>query len=210
MNFTGAPILLIGLSLLLVVLGAWILLRHQWLLQWLKGTAGLALVALAVCSALYALNLYSYRELKPETPVATVSFRELAPQNFVATVALPDGESHDYALRGDLWQLDVRVVHWKGLFALLGARPGYQLERIQGRYLALEHERSRERTGHAIHRPPVVFDLHDSDNSLLLQASQLSAAYLPMADGAIFQIVPVGGQLEGRPLNGVAEAAMLE
>ncbi|MCK0536447.1 hypothetical protein [Alcanivorax quisquiliarum] len=210
MSFTGVPIVLIGLSLLLVGLGAWLLLRQQWLLQWLKGSAGLLLVALAVCSALYAMNLYSYRELKPDAPVATISFRQLAPQSFVATVALPDGESHDYALSGDLWQLDVRVVHWKGLFALLGARPGYQLERIQGRYLALEHQRSRERASHAIHRPSLGFDLRGEQHRLLLDTALLSAAYLPMADGAIFQVVPVAGQLEGRPLNGVAESAMLE
>ena len=80
----------------------------------------------------------------------------------------PDGQRVTY-LTGrkdnqnfyDLWQMDVRVVSWKGLFALFGARPGYQLDSIQGRYLALEHERSRERTRHGIHRAPVVFDIHD-------------------------------------------------
>ena len=210
MNFSGVPIVLIGLSLVLVGLGAWVLLRQQWLLQWLKGSAGLLLVGLAVYSALYAMNLYSYSELKPETPVATISFRELGPQNFVATVALAGGQSHDYALRGDLWQLEVRVVSWKGLFALFGARPGYQLDSIQGRYLALEHERSRERTRHSVHRAPVVFDIHDGEGGLLLNTSIMGVAYLPMADGAIFQVVPSAGQLEGRPLNGVAEAAMLE
>ncbi|WP_111656504.1 hypothetical protein [Isoalcanivorax indicus] len=212
MSFSGVPIVMIVVSLLLVALGAWVLLRQQWLLQWLKGTAGLLMLGGAVYLSILALNLYSYNALRAEVPLATVSFRALGPQNFVATVALPGGDSHDYALRGDLWQLDTRVLHWKGLLALVGAGPGYQLDRIQGRYLALEDQRSRESTTHDIHSPPVVFDIWRgaSEGSLLLSGTTLSAAFLPMADGAIFEVVFQRGRLEGRPLNSSAEAAMLQ
>ncbi|MBZ2187978.1 hypothetical protein K8B33_02615 [Alcanivorax sp. JB21] len=212
MSFAGVPIAMILVSLVLLGLGAWVLLRQRWLLQWLKGTAGLAMLVAAVYLSLLALNLYSYDELNPDAPLATVSFRELAPQSFVATVAVPGAESHDYALRGDLWQLDTRVLRWKGLLALFGARPGYQLEQIQGRYLALEDERSRERVRHVIYSPPVFFDIWQgaSEGSMLLSASTLSAAFLPMADGAIFEIVLQRGRLEARPLNRSAEEAMLQ
>ena len=37
MNFAGVPIVLIVVSLVLVALGAWVLLRQQWLLQWTFG-----------------------------------------------------------------------------------------------------------------------------------------------------------------------------
>ena len=210
MNFTGVPIALILASLVLVALGAWVLLRQQWLLQWLKGTAGLLMLAAAVYLSLLALNLYSYQPLRAEVPLATVSFRALGPQNFVATVALPDGESHDYALRGDLWQLDTRVLEWKGVLALVGAQPAYQLDRIQGRYLALEDQRSREQSRHDIRTPPVVIDIWpgQGDGNLLFSGHVLSAAFLPMADGAIFEVVLQRGRLEGRPLNDSARDAL--
>ena len=48
MNYTLAPLVIFIFSLLFVLLGAWVLLRQQWLMQWLKGTAGLLMVGLAI------------------------------------------------------------------------------------------------------------------------------------------------------------------
>ena len=146
MNYTLAPLVLIAFSLLFVLLGAWILLRQKWVLQWLKGTAGLLLLLLAGYMSVFALNLYGYKEYAQEVSVATVSFRESGEQSFIATVTRTDGSAEDFRLKGDQWQLDARVIKWKMPFSLLGLKPGYQLDRIQGRYYALEDERSRDRT----------------------------------------------------------------
>ena len=144
MGFDTAPLLIIGFCLLIVIAGSIILLRTEWLLQWLKGTAGLLLIALAVYFSLFSLNLFSYQQLSRETPLLTVSFRELGPQSYVATLAQQEAGNVDYQLRGDLWRVDARVIRWKGIFALLGFQSGYQLERVQGRYLTLEDERNKE------------------------------------------------------------------
>src|SRR5690606_32111986 len=132
--------LIIGFCLAIVVAGSFILLRTQWFLQWLKGTAGLLLIALAVYFSLYSLNLFSYQQMSREEPLATISFRQLGPQSYVATLAAADGNNVDYQLEGDLWQIDARIIRWKGIFALLGFQPGYQFEDIQGRYLTLEDQ----------------------------------------------------------------------
>ena len=58
MNYTLAPLVIFIFSLLFVLLGAWVLLRQQWLMQWLKGTAGLLMVGLAIYLSLFALNIY--------------------------------------------------------------------------------------------------------------------------------------------------------
>ena len=83
MNYTLAPLVLIAFSLLFVLLGAWVLLRQKWVLQWLKGTAGLLLVVLAIYMSVFALNLYGYKEYAQEVSVATVSFRESGDQSFI-------------------------------------------------------------------------------------------------------------------------------
>ena len=146
MSFETVPLVIIIICVLLVIGGAAILLRQKWLVQWFKGTAGLLLVGLAVYFSLFALNLFSYNELREGSPIATVSFRQMGPQQYMATVSEPDGSNVDYPLSGDLWQIDARIVRWKGLFALFGFSPGYQLDRIQGRYLTLEDERSKHRS----------------------------------------------------------------
>lgn len=211
MNYTLAPLVLFGFSLLFVLLGAWMLLRQQWLLQWLKGTAGLLLVALAVYMSLFALNIYGYKEYALETPVATVSFRQSGEQSYIGTVTRVDGSTQDFRLRGDQWQLDARVIQWKMPFRLLGLKPGYQLDRIQGRYYALEDERSQDRTVYSLHSEPVGFDVWKMAKegwSLLVDARYGSAAYLPMADGALFEVNVGATGLVARPMNTSAEQAV--
>jgi len=211
MSFNLAPLGILAISLVLVLIGAWILLRHRWVLQWIKGTLGLAVLAMAVYLVLVAVNLYSFQELNGETPVATVSFRAAGEQTYIATLTRVDGTARDYRLRGDQWQLDARVIKWKTPFALLGLKPGYQLDRLQGRYFALEDERSKERTVHGLRDHAVGLDIWRQARqgwSFLVDARYGSAAYLPMADGAIFEVTVTPGGLVGRPLNGSAQQAV--
>jgi hypothetical protein len=211
MGFNTAPLLIIGFCLVFVVGGALILLRSQWLIQWLKGSAGLAMIGLAVYFSLFALNLFSYHPLSREAPLGTISFRLLAPQTFVATLSQPDGSSVDYQLRGDLWQVDARIVRWKGVFSLFGLQPGFQFDQIEGRYLTLEDQLTKEPLAHQIRRPAVGFDIWQSARdgwSLMLDAQYSSATFMPMAEGAIYEIVVTNSGLSGRPLNEAARQAL--
>ena len=211
MNYTLAPLVLFAFSLSFVLLGATVLLRQRWLLQWLKGTAGILLVVAAVYLSLFALNIYGYKEYAQEVPVATVSFRQSGEQSFIATVTRTDGSAEDFRLKGDQWQLDARIIKWRVPFSLLGLKPGYQLDRISGRYYALEDERSRDRTVYSLHRDPVGIDVWQMANdgwSVLIDARYGSAAYLPMADGALFEVNAGATGLVARPMNGAAQQAI--
>lgn len=211
MSFDTVPLLILALCLGLVLVGALILFRQQWFMQWLKGSAGLLCVGLAIYLSMFALNLFSYQSLTRESPVATVSFREVGPQTYSATVTQPNGQASQYELSGDLWQLDARIIKWKGLFALLGFSPGFQLDRISGRYLALEDELSQARTVYEVGTPSVGLDIWQSAHdgwSLMVDAKYGSATYLPMANGAMFEVTMSGSGLIGRPLNGSAQVAV--
>lgn len=211
MSFNSVPVVMFVLCAVMALAGVYVLIRNRWIIQWLKGTAGLLLIAIAVYLSLFALNLFSYNALTRESPVATVSFREVAEQTYSVTVAQPDGTTAQYELKGDLWQLDARIIKWKGLFALFGFSPGYQLDRISGRYLSLEDELSRERTVYEVKSPSIGFDIWQSAKdgwSLMVDASYGSATYLPMANGAIFEVTLSNTGLMGRPLNGSAQQAI--
>lgn len=211
MSFQSVPVVILAFCVLLVLGGAWILLRQKWFIQWLKGTAGLALVGVAIYFALFAFNLFSYHQLTADKPIATVSFRQVSPQVFSATVTPAEGAPTEYELHGDLWQLDARIIKWKGVLALFGFQPGYQLDRIAGRYIRLEDERSRERTVYEINSPAIGFDLWEQARdgwSLMVDARYGSATYLPMDDGAIFEVALTSSGLIGRPLNGSAQEAL--
>ncbi|MDF1630389.1 MAG: hypothetical protein P1U78_11380 [Alcanivoracaceae bacterium] len=211
MGFDTAPLLIIGFCLVIVIAGSIVLLRTEWLLQWLRGTAGLLCIALAVYFSLFSLNLFSYKQLSREESLATVSFRELGPQSYAATLAQPDGNNVDYQLSGDLWRVDARIIRWKGFFALLGFQSGYQLDRVQGRYLTLEDERNKDASEYQIARPAVGFDVWQSARtgwSMMLHADYATGSPMPMADGAIYEIILGNGGLIARPLNEAAQSAL--
>ncbi len=211
MSFSTVPFLIVAFAVLFILAGTWILLRQKWFVAWLKGMAGLLLIGLAVYISLFAFNLMSYQAMTAEETVATVSFRKTGTQEFVATVAEPSGDSDSFTLRGDLWQLDARIVKWKGIFAMLGVKPGYRLDRIEGRYLTLADERSKPHTVYAVHPAAIGFDIWKSARegfSFIIDARYGSATYLPMADGATYVVKLSNTGLLGRPLNEAAKKAV--
>lgn len=211
MSFEWVPLVIIVIGLVLLGIGGWILMSRQWLGQWLMGSAGMLLVAVSAYLGFLAVNLYQYEELSHGKPVATLNFRETGEQEYIATLGLVDGSSRDYPLEGDLWRMDIRTLQWRGFFALLGARPGFQLETLRGRYLSLEDERSREPTAHRLYEPGLGMDVwHRASRGpgLMLEAGRSSVRFLPMADGAIFEVSMTPAGLVGRPLNGIAEDAL--
>lgn len=211
MSFATVPYLIIAFAVLFVLAGAWVLLKQKWFLAWLKGMAGILLIALAVYISLFAFNLMSYQAYTSEKSVATVSFRKVGSQEFAVTVSEPDGRSESFSLHGDLWQLDARIVKWKGIFSLFGFKPGYRLDRIEGRYLTLEDERSKPHSVFDIHPQSIGFDIWQGARdgvSLLVDARYGSATYLPMADGATYDVSLSNTGLLGRPLNDAARQAV--
>ncbi|MDX1693034.1 MAG: multidrug transporter, partial [Ketobacteraceae bacterium] len=155
---------------------------------------------------------FSYENLTAESPVATVSFDRSGEQEYRVSVVLADGSERRFRMKGDLWQMDAKIIKWYGLLAALGFEPGYKLDRLQGRYIELEDERSLERTVYALSEPDLGFDLWESiQNSHWLpwvDAIYGSATYLPMADGAIFSVSLSQSGLVARPMNERAELAV--
>jgi len=165
-----------------------------------------------------SLNFYSYKQLLEETSVATVSFQRLNQQSYRATVAESSGREQTFDIKGDLWQMDARFMKWSGMLAGMGFKPGYKLDRIQGRYLSLEQERAGPRTVYSLADPEIGFDLWGYVNSNSantgsswipwLDAKYGSATFLPMADGGIFSVTVANSGLVARAVNKRAEAAV--
>jgi hypothetical protein len=115
-------------------------------------------------------------------------------------------------LRGDEWQIDARVLKWYALANLVGFDSAYRLERISGRYADIERERNAPRTVFTLNSP------YGIDTWTLLRtwrrylpwvdAFYGSAVYVPMSDGAQFQVLVSQSGLIVRPLNGVARDAV--
>lgn len=201
------------LCLFIAYMAAKILFKNSWILGWLRGMFGLALLGLAAMLALVALDIFSYRQMVQEQVVATLSFEKVADQEYEIVLADPAGTENRYTLRGDQWQLDARIIKWKGTITNWGVKPGYRLDRISGRYYSLEEERAAEKSVYEFNESPMGIDvwnaLREFKESLpIVDAVYGSATYLPMADGALFEVSLSGTGLVARPLNDPARDAV--
>lgn len=197
------------------------------LLGGLFGTAGGGvLLAGALGTALLGQNVQTYARLTYERPVATLSIRQLAPQYFEATVTRPaEGErparTAVYPVHGDEWRMEAQVLKWKPWANVVGLDAQYRLDRLAGRYQDIELERTGARSVHALTDEPKTGPLAALPWSLSVWDTARkyrryvdavdtlygSAAYMPMADGATYEVWITQSGLIARPTNEAAREA---
>ena len=178
----------------------------------LTGATALVLILLSVCAALIAANLVTYQRLSFEQPAAELQLARAAPREYSAVLTYPNGERATFALRGDEWQVDARVLKWHAFANLIGFDTAYRLERISGRYARIEDERTQTRTVYALNPPQRIdpWELVHAYHSWVpwIDAVYGSATFLPLADGALYEIKVSQSGLVARPLNQAARDAV--
>ena len=176
------------------------------------GAAALVLILAAACAALVGANLRSYQRLSYEQPAGELQFARVGAREFNATLTYPSGERANFALHGDEWQVDARVLKWRAFANLVGFDAAYRLERISGRYTRVEDERTLSRTVYDLNAPGRIdpWELVHRYRSWLpwMDALYGSATFLPMADGALYEIKVSQSGLIARPLNQAAREAV--
>lgn len=205
-----------GIMVLVAVLAlggaAWLFFSSGWFLQWLRGTAGFLLVAFALYAAILSAALFAYQQVEEGKVAATVSFERSGLQKYVATLVDSAGNRHQMEIQGDLWQLDLRVLYWRGLFGALGAAPLFVPEKLQGRYVLLEQQATADSSAFdLLDAPPLGYDLWKTvheEGGISLRAERASVVLVPMADGAIYEVMFGERGLDVVATNSAAENAL--
>ena len=178
----------------------------------LHGATALVLISLSACAALIAANLRTYQRLSFEQPAGELQLMRTGEREFNAVLTYPSGERANFALRGDEWQVDARVLKWHAFANLVGFDTAYRLERISGRYTRIEDERAQARSVYSLNPPERIdpWDLVHRYHSWIpwMDAVYGSATFLPMADGALYEIKVSQSGLIARPLNQAARDAV--
>jgi hypothetical protein len=212
MTFTALIIVLALAGILFLVAAVRRLRRRRILGGTMHGATALVLILLSVCALLIADNLRSNQRLTFEQPAGELQLSRVGEREFNAVLTYPSGERANFALRGDEWQVEARVLKWHALANLVGFDTAYRLERISGRYVRIEDERSQARTVYSLNPPQRIdpWDLVHRYHSWVPWVDALygSATFLPMADGALYEIKVTQSGLIGRPLNQTARDAV--
>ena len=199
-------IALAALGILLLLAGFRRLFHRRFFAAGRAWLGGVVLVAAALLLFGMASNLHTYARLTHEQPVAQLAFEQIGEQQYRATLTRqPAGEVTKLNLAGDEWQLDARVLKWRGWANLLGFDARYRLERLSGRYRDIAQERSAPRTVHELGeaRGIDVWALAQARPRWLpfVDAMYGSATYLPMAEGARYEVSLGQAGLIARPMG---------
>ena len=173
---------------------------------------GLVATVLGGASILLAFSYYGYGRLVDEQVVGKIEFSRSAPGEFTARLMIDGEPDRLLELRGDEWQIDARVVLWKPPVTLLGLDPIYQLDRLSGRYSDIDDEMKEQRTVYALTEELTldVWRVARQFPRLVpgVDAYYGTATYVPMADGARFEVTLSRDALIARPVNEAAREAV--
>jgi hypothetical protein len=163
-------------------------------------------------AGLVAANLFTYARLTHEQEAARVTTRQLGERHFAVSLQAKKAPPKHFELRGDEWQIDARVLKWRGAGNLLGLDTLYRLERLSGRYGDVASERAAPRTAHELAEESAL-DLWALTRRYqryvpLADAMYGSAAFVPMAEGAEYVVTVSATGLVVRPRNEAARKAV--
>lgn len=212
MQYLGLAGVIALLAVIVLLVALRLLLGGNWLSGWLRGTCGLLVLGFAGLVALAAHDVSSYQPLPSEAPLVTLSFAAQGEQLY--EVRLQQGARERTAIiEGDLWQLDLNVLRWKSLAELIGLESGHRLERLSGRYLAIEQQQRARHERVLLAEGLLGVDIWQwlwfgQQQRMFFEAQPLRINYMPIADGAHFAVELTPGGLAARPLNASASKAL--
>jgi len=177
-----------------------------------SGITCVASMTVAGVALLLAFSYYSYGRLTSEKVISRIQFSQMANDEFEARLMVRGERDRFYRLRGNEWQLDARLINWKPPATILGFDPIYRLERLSGRFSDIDRERTEMRTVHAL-SPDRLLDIWTVARRFPLvtpgvDAYYGSATYVPMADGARFEVSLSRDAVIARPVNDAARDAL--
>lgn len=117
----------------------------------LKKTAKIAIFALLILTFLVLGNVYTYKRLSSETPIAQLTFTPVSHKVFDASLRLGSFcEENTYRIYGDEWRIDSQFLKWKSWATLFGLNAMYRLDRLSGRYINVEDENTKQHSAHEL------------------------------------------------------------
>ncbi len=212
MQFIGLGIGIAILALVVLLFATRILFDKHWLMGWLRGMFGLTLLSAAVAGGLIAYDISTYQEIPSDKPLLMLSAQAEGAQRYRVNI-IEGAVERNFLLDGDLWQLDVRQLKWKGLADLIGLNQGYRLEVLSGRFLSIEQQELAQFTHVELAKSLYGADfwkgLRNSNKDLfVVDANALRVNYLPIADGAVYSVSLTPTGLLAKPLNSAAQQAV--
>jgi len=221
MNPLGYICIGLGFLVLILVAVTWHKIKRGRVIgSTLYGLQGLLALTLLIALLLILSNLNSYQRLTFEENIVDVAIKRVSEQKYQLELIYTEAStrpkvSQIYTVSGDEWQLDTRIIKWKGWANLLGMDSYYRLHRLSGRYAEIDQANSLPQTAYQLSDPDnglSIWDIKRLSKSKLpfLDAYYGQSVFLPMKDGARFTVTIAQSGLLVRPANEIARQALVD
>lgn len=180
---------------------------------------GAAVLGVGLAASLVGLNLQTYSRLTYERPVAKVEVAALNPaeKRYNVKITRLDGTDRVYPcdLQGDEWILGGRVQKWQPWANVLGLDATYDLDQVANKYFSALEANGKPITACDLAGAAPEANKYVPEGILawlmgLIQVEDRafgSANYMPLADGAEYQVVMTQSGFNAEPVNNIARNA---
>lgn len=152
----------------------------------------LLFLCVALLAAVISLGVQGFRALTTEQTAATIEVQKLDEQRFQAAFTFPDGTAQTFALAGDEFLVEAKIIKWHSWANFLGLQTVYELDRVSGRYTLLDDEQTQPRTVYGLGRlrPVNLVTLTQTVPGLdaLIDAEYGSGTFIPVEDQSRYEI----------------------
>lgn len=98
---------------------------------------------------LLSASIYTYNVLTDETVIAELRFDRTANREYIAYLRTGNRcEERAYRVIGDQWRIDAQFLKWRYWALLFGLESQYRLDRIEGRYRAVDEQNNNPNLAH--------------------------------------------------------------
>jgi|TARA_B110000438_G_scaffold266473_1_gene280583 hypothetical protein len=168
--------------------------------------------AIAGAGSILILSYLTYSRLIDEQLISRIEFEKTANDEYQARLMITGESDQFFTLRGDEWQMDARIVTWKPPLTVLGLDPIYQLDRLSGRFAEIDREQTEMRTVYSLtlEAPADLWRFTRRFPQLMpgVDAHYGTATFVPMSDGARYEVSLSRDALIARPANDAARTAI--
>ncbi|MFH1092625.1 MAG: hypothetical protein V1739_00560 [Candidatus Omnitrophota bacterium] len=101
-----------------------------------------------------------------------------------------EAQKRTFLFNADEWVIESRIVQWKSFFGITGARSYFQLERLSGRYLDIEKEKTMPRIVYALSSPDKIWEVLYKFQKLIpfIEAVYGNSAFVRFEAGKKFHV----------------------
>jgi len=209
MQFEAVAAVVAVIAIIFLFAGYKLLASSEWLGGWLRGNIGIFCVLLTGALVLCVIDVRTYMPMFDDKTVATLSLRETTPKHFEVRLVDALGVENRYSIDGDSWVLTANQFRWSKRLSL-GLGHGYRFTTLEGLYEKPPGGIDSEATlSHSRYLDVWKFLNEHAPSNFLFSTSTMATPPQPLADAAMYEVVPLGFDLVVKPLNELAKRAQV-